>query len=148
MKHLAIALAIILTTIPAFTQNKAEKLCGVYLVIEKSEISKVKVTRMSNGNFEGKIIWMKNPNFEDGTPKTDVMNPDPKLQNTPADKIVLLHNFKYNTKDDEWSGEIYNPVEGKLYKAYAAFESEKKLKVRGYVGLPIFGRSMYWTKLE
>ncbi len=148
MKHLAIILAILLSAHTVFSQNKAEKICGVYLVIEKSEVSKVKVSRMSNGNFEGKIIWMKNPNFEDGTPKTDVMNPDPKLQKTPADKIVLLHNFKYNASDNEWSGEIYNPVEGKLYKAYASFESDKKLKVRGYVGLPIFGRSMYWTKLE
>ena len=84
----------------------------------------------------------------DGSPKTDIKNPDPNKRNTPADKIVLLHNFKYNASDDEWSGEIYNPVEGDMYKAYAKFESPKKLKVRGYVGLPIFGRSMYWTKLD
>lgn len=132
----------------SFAQSNAEKICGTYLVIEKSEVSKVKVSRMSNGNFEGKIIWVKEPNFEDGTPKTDVMNPDPNKQKTPVDKIVLLHNFKYDADNDEWGGEIYNPVEGEMYKAYAKFESPKKLKVRGYVGLPIFGRSMYWTKIE
>ena len=60
----------------------------------------------------------------------------------------VIHNFKYNASDNEWSGEIYNPVEGEMYKAYAKFETAKRLKVRGYVGLPIFGRSMYWIKLD
>jgi len=148
MKQIAIFFTMMMFALATLAQGNAEKICGTYLVIEKSEVSKVKVTRMSNGNFEGKIVWMKNPTFEDGSPKTDVMNPDPSKRNTPADKIVLLHNFKYNSKDDEWSGEIYNPVEGDMYKAYAKFESPKKLKVRGYVGLPIFGRSMYWVKLD
>lgn len=148
MKKLAIVLIAIALAFPSFSQSKAEKICGTYLVVEKKEVSKVKVTRLPNGNFEGKIIWMQNPNFEDGTPKTDVMNPDPSKRDTPADKIVLLHNFKYDADDDEWGGEIYNPVEGEMYKAYAKFETDKKLKVRGYIGLPIFGRSMYWMKLE
>ena len=148
MKRLAVILIAIALAFSSFSQSNAEKICGTYLVIEKSEVSKVKVTRKSNGDFEGKIVWMKNPYFEDGSPKTDIKNPDPNKRNTPADKIVLLHNFKYNASDDEWSGEIYNPVEGDMYKAYAKFESPKKLKVRGYVGLPIFGRSMYWTKLD
>lgn len=148
MKLIAVILMAVTLAIPSFSQSKAEKICGIYLVIEKSEISKVKITRLPNGNFEGKIIWMKNPYFEDGSPKTDIMNPDPSKHNTPADKIVLLHNFKYDAGDDEWNGEIYNPVDGDMYKAYAKFESPTKLKVRGYVGLPIFGRSVYWTKLE
>jgi uncharacterized protein (DUF2147 family) len=148
MKQLTLILIILVASLPMFSQSNAEKICGTYLVVEKSEVSKVKITRMSNGNFEGKIVWMKNPKFDDGTPKTDVMNPDPSKRKTPADKIVLLHNFKYDSKNDEWSGEIYNPVEGNMYKAYAKFESPKKLKVRGYVGLPIFGRSMYWDKLD
>lgn len=148
MKKAIITIIIMVSTLSMFAQNKADRICGVYLVVEKSEVSKVKVSRMANGNFEGKIIWMKEPKFKDGTPKTDIMNPDPNLKKTPADKIVLLHNFKYNADDNEWSGEIYNPVEGKMYKAYAAFENDQKLKVRGYVGLPMFGRSMYWTRVE
>lgn len=148
MRKIAVFFTIMMLALASFAQGNAEKICGTYLVIEKSEVSKVKVTRKPNGDFEGKIIWMQNPKFEDGSPKTDVKNPDPAKRNTPADKIVLLHNFKYDASDDEWSGEIYNPVEGDMYKAYAKFESPKKLKVRGYVGLPIFGRSMYWVKLD
>ncbi len=148
MRYLATVLAFLISFSAIQAQSKADRICGVYLVIEKNEVSKVRVSKAENGNYVGKIIWMKNPKFDDGTPKTDVMNPDPKLRKTPADKIVLLHNFKYDASEDEWSGEIYNPVEGKTYKAYAEFESDKKLKVRGYVGLPILGRSMYWTKEE
>lgn len=148
MKHILIAISLILMVLTGFSQNKADKICGIYKIIEKSEVSKVKISRLSNGNFEGKIIWMKEPNFKDGTPKTDIMNPDPKLRQTPADKIVLLKNFKYNEKNNEWQGEIYNPVEGKTYKAYAKFQSEKVLKVRGYVGVPALGRTIYWDKLN
>lgn len=148
MKQIAIFFTMMMFALATLAQSNADKICGTYLVIEKNEVSTVKVSRMANGNFEGKIVWMKNPNFDDGSPKTDVKNPDPSKRNTPADKIVLLHNFKYDSKNDEWGGEIYNPVEGDMYKAYAKFESPKKLKVRGYVGLPIFGRSMYWTKLD
>lgn len=148
MKQLVFVAVFLFSLCSLQAQSKADKICGVYLVVEKSEISKVRVSKSSNGNYVGKIIWMKEPNFANGTPKTDVMNPNPSLRKTPADKIVLLHNFKYDASDDEWSGEIYNPVEGEMYKAYAKFESDKKLKVRGYVGLPILGRSMYWEKLE
>ena len=79
MKRLAVILIAIALAFPSFSQSNAEKICGTYLVIEKSEVSKVKVTRKSNGDFEGKIIWMKNPYFEDGSPKTDIKNPDPRL---------------------------------------------------------------------
>jgi len=153
MKQITILLIMLASAFTSCSQTppkdaNADKICGIYLVTEKSEVSKVKISRLSNGEYEGKIIWMKNPNFDNGKPKTDIKNPDPSKRNTPADKIVLLHNFKYDSSDDEWSGEIYNPVEGNTYNAYAKFESPTQLKVRGYVGLPMFGRSMYWTKLE
>ncbi|MCF0205920.1 MAG: DUF2147 domain-containing protein [Bacteroidales bacterium] len=148
MKKLVFIISLMMSFSVSNAQNKAEKICGVYLVVEQNEVSKVKISRKSDGTFSGQVIWAKNPNFEDGTPKTDINNPDPSKRNTPTSKIVLLYDFKYDEGDDEWSGDIYNPVDGKTYKAYAKFESEKNLKLRGYVGLPIFGRTVYWQKLE
>ena len=49
MKKLAVILIAIALVFPSFSQSNAEKICGTYLVIEKSEVSKVKVTRKSNG---------------------------------------------------------------------------------------------------
>ena len=131
-------------------QNPADRILGTYYVIEPSskEESKVQIYKTDKGTYFGKVIWMKNPNMPDGTPKRDIKNPDPSLRNTRGDQIVLVKNFTYNSKTGEWvNGEIYNPVEGKTYKCKMAFESDTKLKVRGYIGVPALGRSMYWKKL-
>jgi len=64
------------------------------------------------------------------------------------DQLVLLKGFKYNPSTDEWiDGEIYDPEDGKTYSCKLKFESDKKLKVRGYVGIPALGKSMYWNKI-
>lgn len=142
----------VLLCFPALqAQKPADRILGVYYVIEpdSKEESKVQIYKSEDGKYHGKVIWLKEPDLADGTPKRDVHNPNPKLRNTPGDRIVLMRNFTYNPKSGEWTGgEIYNPVDGAIYKCKLAFESEKKLKVRGYVGVPALGRSMYWTKLK
>lgn len=130
--------------------NNADQIIGTYYVIEpeSKEESKVKIYKTASGKYEGRIIWMKNPNYSNGKPKLDIKNPNPNLRNTPGPQIVLLKNFVYDKNEKEWnSGEIYNPVSGKIYKSYLKFETPEKLKVRGYIGVPAFGKSMYWNKL-
>ena len=49
---------------------------------------------------------------------------------------------------DEWSGgSILDPESGKIYRARMHLEDGgKRLVVRGYVGLPMFGRSQVWVR--
>ena len=136
-------------SIPAFSQSGADQLVGNYYVVKeetKSE-SRIQIYKTSDGKYEGKIVWLKFPNHPDGTPKYDEKNPDKELRKVKSDQVVLLKNFTYNQKNDEWDGgQIYDPEEGKTYKCKLKFESPTKLKVRGYVGIPALGKSMYWTK--
>ena len=133
----------------SFSQSDADQLVGNYYIVKedtKSE-SRVQIYKTSDGKYEGKIVWLKNPNNPDGTPKYDLKNPKPELRSVKSDQVVLLKNFKYDEKSKEWTGgEIYDPEEGKTYKCKLKFESPNKLKVRGYVGIPALGKSMYWTK--
>lgn len=46
------------------------------------------------------------------------------------------------------SGVILDPKNGKLYKCYITLESNDKLKVRGYIGFALFGRSQYWYRVK
>ncbi len=134
----------------SYHQNKADRLLGNYYIYKhetKSE-SKVNIYKTKDGKYEGKFIWLKVPNNPDGTPKLDKNNPNPKLRNVRLDQLVLLKGFKYNPSTDEWiDGEIYDPEDGKTYSCKLKFESDKKLKVRGYVGIPALGKSMYWNKI-
>ena len=152
MKKLFAFFAICLFSLPtALPQEKADRILGVYSVIEldTKEESKVKIFKGEDGKYYGQVIWLKKPNFPDGTPKRDIKNPDPKLRNTPGDKILLMKGFSYDPAKEEWKdGTIYDPVHGKTYSCYLKFESDTKLKVRGYIGIPALGKSMYWNKLQ
>lgn len=65
--------------------------------------------------------------------------------------LTILEKIKRN-KDrvDEWNnGEILDPKTGKLYHCnIRVAENGEKLKVRGYIGLPLFGRTQTWLKLK
>ena len=50
--------------------------------------------------------------------------------------------------EKKWKGgKIMNPKSGKEYKCVIELKDENKLKVRGYVGMPAFGRTQYWYRL-
>ncbi|MDX9892353.1 MAG: DUF2147 domain-containing protein [Bacteroidales bacterium] len=132
-----------------YDSTKGDRIMGTYYIYKpetKSE-SKVQIYKNKEGKYEGKIIWLKKPTNPDGTPKVDKNNPNPKLRSVRLDNLVILKGFKYHEGSDEWiDGEIYDPDDGKTYSCKLKFENDKKLKVRGYVGIPALGKSMYWTK--
>jgi uncharacterized protein (DUF2147 family) len=51
--------------------------------------------------------------------------------------------------DEYTGGEILDPKNGKVYKSKLSVqEGGRKLEVRGYVGVPMFGRSQVWLRQE
>ena len=47
-----------------------------------------------------------------------------------------------------WSGgTIYDPEEGKTYKCVMKLADENTLNVRGYIGVPAFGRTVTWLRV-
>ncbi|PWF49255.1 DUF2147 domain-containing protein [Massilia glaciei] len=65
---------------------------------------------------------------------------------------VIGMMFMWGLKKDgeEFAGgSILDPDNGKVYKSKMSLvEGGKKLKVRGYVGVPMFGRSQTWVRQE
>jgi hypothetical protein len=53
-----------------------------------------------------------------------------------------------STSPDTWDGYVYNPQDGKTYSGNITILSNKALKVVAYIGLPIFGRSQTWTRVN
>jgi uncharacterized protein (DUF2147 family) len=100
-----------------------------------------------NGKYYGKIIWLKNPKDVNGKPKVDRKNPDMTLRNKPVMGLVMLKDFKYD--DEEWSGgRIYNPSDGKEYKAYMKLKDRNTLAVRGYIGISLLGKTDTWIRVR
>lgn len=70
----------------------------------------------------------------------------------PGDKkdaklIGMIMMWDLLADDDEWSGgKIMDPENGNVYKCFIKLESKDKLKVRGYMGFRLAGRTQYWYR--
>jgi uncharacterized protein (DUF2147 family) len=134
-----------LISIVAHSQNNADDIIGTWLTGGK-EPAKIQIYK-SGEKFYGKIIWLKNPT-ENGKQRMDGNNPDKTKQSNPIIGLVMLTGFKFDG-DDEWKGgDIYDPESGKKYSSYMYLKDKNTLKVRGYVGLSLFGRTETWTRTK
>jgi len=65
----------------------------------------------------------------------------------PIAGLVIIENLEKD--DDEYNGgTILDPQNGKTYKCYLELEETNKLKVRGYLGFSLLGRTQYWHRKE
>ncbi len=94
------------------------------------------------GKYCGRIIWAKEPE------KKDIHNPDPSLRTRPLLGATIFTDFVFNGNNEWKGGRVYNPDNGKRYKCKLTMESRDKLKVRGYLLCPIFGRTTVWKRIE
>ena len=46
------------------------------------------------------------------------------------------------------NGKILDPKNGNLYKCFIVLEEKDKLKVRGYIGISLLGRTQYWYRVK
>ena len=60
----------------------------------------------------------------------------------------ITHSVGTAPVGDRWTGgQIVDPDNGKTYRCEIVVEdSGNKLKVRGYVGFSLFGRTEYWLR--
>lgn len=138
-----------------FAADNSDAILGVWATSPKDEGGQahVKIYK-ENGEFEGKIIWLAEPVYppgdkDAGQVKFDRENPDPALRERPVMGLVIVKGFSYQGDDDWGGGTIYDPAKGKTYKSKAHLtDNGQVLKLRGYVGIPLFGRTTEWTRVK
>lgn len=124
--------------------QKADAIIGKWL--NPSGEGQVEIYKKGDKYF-GKLAWIKFPNDANGKPKTDVKNPDGALRNRPELGLELLKNFTFDGENVYENGTIYDPKSGKTYSCKMTLDG-KKLKIRGYIGISLFGRSEVWSRVE
>ena len=86
------------------------------------------------------------PNNDPERSRVDDRNPDPALRDRELIGLNLFSGFKFDG-DDRWTdGWIYDPNRGKTYRCIITVIDDDTLKVRGYVGVPMIGRTEIWTR--
>jgi uncharacterized protein (DUF2147 family) len=146
MKHKFILTFLFIAFMVMKGYSQADRVVGIWLTEEKN--SQVEIYKTPAGTYEGKIVWLNEPLDENRRPKTDKENPDRSLRSKPLLGLVLLKDFNYNARANEWKdGTIYDPDNGKTYSAYMWFDDNNTLKIKGFVmGMRFMGRSTTWTR--
>jgi uncharacterized protein (DUF2147 family) len=68
-------------------------------------------------------------------------------RNKPILGMVIIKGLRKDGKEYN-DGQILDPKNGKLYKCFITLEGNDKLKLRGYVGVAMFGRTQYWSRVK
>ncbi len=141
MKILSILIACVMT-LKASAQVKADDIVGLWL-IDGDKPAKISIFK--NGDkYNGKIAWLKFPE-PNGKPLVDAKNPDASKQSQPILGLEILKGFHFDK--DEWvDGQVYDPLSGKTYSCILSLKDPNTLKVRGYIGMSLFGRTQIWTR--
>ena len=102
----------------------------------------------NDGEFNGRIVGLKQPLTPEGKPKNDHNNPDPARR---ADSIVglkLVWGFKHKKGRTWGGGRIYDPDNGKTYYCKLKLKGDK-LTVRGSLDRwGMAGRTVRWTRVK
>ncbi len=97
-----------------------------------------------NSRLYGNIVQLINPTRKD--PTCD------QCEGANKGKPVLGMQIMWNLEKtgSEWSGgHILDPKNGKIYRCYIEVtEGGTQLKVRGYIGISLLGRTQYWRRTK
>lgn len=61
--------------------------------------------------------------------------------------LVILKDLKKDGNEYK-GGTIMDPNNGKVYKSHMSLDGADKLKVRGYVGFSLLGRTQVWHRVK
>jgi len=99
-----------------------------------------------DGEYIGTVVAVYSPPAPDAHPLCELCQGD--LKDRPIVGMNILRGVR-RTANTYSTGEILDPDEGQVYKCrIALLDDGRKLEVRGYIGIPLFGRSQTWIRKE
>jgi uncharacterized protein (DUF2147 family) len=152
MKKIVLAAALALLASSASAQ---QGVTGTWLTA--SGVAQVKIgpcPDAAGGAICGYVVGLINPKGPDGkvvSPDvaTDFRNENPALRGRKVIGMPLIWGFKATSDPNVFDGgQIYNGENGKIYSANIGLQPDGKLRLRGYVGTPMFGETQMWTRVN
>jgi len=93
--------------------------------------------------YYGKIVKLLTEENKDGVCRTC----ETKYKDKNIIGLVILKDLEKDG-DEYGDGEIMDPKNAKTYSAYIKLVEPDKLKVRGYIGFSLLGRTQYWYRVK
>ena len=143
-----LGLSLALSAVAASAQSASP--AGLWKTIDdgtKQEKSLVRIVE-SGGVFTGRVEKI----LDREAPKDAVCKDcTDDRKDKPIVGMTIIRNMKPNADDKALfdGGDILDPKDGKIYKSRMKLvEGGAKLDVRGYIGVPMLGRTQTWTRVE
>lgn len=106
-----------------------------------------------DGYLSARVIALDDPVYREdeafgpvGAPRRDDLNPNAAKRHRPILGIELLSDYRF--EDGKWQGKIYDPESGNTYSSRMGVGRDGELNMRGYLGIPMFGRTATFLPLH
>jgi uncharacterized protein (DUF2147 family) len=131
MKKNALLLLFILAEIVCFAQ-KADDILGIYFCVDPftKKQSQAQIYKAADGTYEAKVVWTNDIEGQDQV------------------GLVFMKGLTYNAEKNEYqNGKIQYPGKKGTYKSFVRIvDGGKTLKMRGYLGVSMFGMTVDWKR--
>lgn len=128
---------VLLSALGLAAQQPADAILGTYM----TEGGKAKIVVSKQGTrYIGTLVWTRRGDV------LDSKNPDKTEAEKKLVGKVILRDLKHDEDADYKGGKIYDPESGKTYSCKATRQADGNLKVRGFIGASLFGRTTLWTR--
>ena len=140
----ALALAVVMAVSAVAAKAQQPEVLGRWLTENRRGVIEI---YPCGDKLCGKLVWLIEP-IRHGAPAIDDKNPQPELRQRLLCGMEMLGGFR-PVEPLRWGdGWIYDPDSGKTYRATRSLQNANVLKLRGYVGIPLFGESQSWTRTD
>jgi len=118
--------------------DRAAQVVGNWLTEDGDGI--IQISAVPDGSYQGKIVGGDNPT------QLNDKDPDPARRSLTVLGLTIMQGLKYERDGKFSGGTIYDPDSGKTYKCNLELLDKDKLKMHGYIGVSLLGRSQTWTR--
>ena len=135
----------LLFCITAMTSMQSQSVIGKWKTIDDAtgEAKSIVEVFSKSGKIYAKVVDILDPATKNNLCK-QCSGED---KNKPILGLIIIKGLSKDGSEYN-SGEILDPKNGKLYKCALSLESKDKLKVRGYIGFSLLGRTQYWHRVN
>ena len=144
--HSTTGAAILLVAIWTAPQARAAEPEGLWYA--EGGAAQVEIRSCASG-LCGRVVWLRSPFDENGCPWRDLQNESESLRERSVLGLEILHGLEPSSDEQAvWTnGAIYDPTSGRSYRATLRLRGADRLEVRGYVGIPLLGRTTTWIRV-
>lgn len=144
-------LAGVLSLLMSYTTLQAQSPIGLWKTIDDETNKPRSLVRIyeEDGKLYGRVEKLFLEPGEDPDPVCDDCDEDDPRYNQRVMGMIVMEGLERETKGDDSSwedGKILDPENGKVYGCEASLQSADKLKIRGYIGFSLLGRTQYWYR--